>query len=155
MQPKDKQTAAMMSETIRELLADEDLMKNVMDQTPKKPIYWDALSRKDGISAMVMAQLIKAMGGDTTAFSALARYGFGEKVQMSVSDFYRDSKIEIEIANPEAVGELVAEDARKLLNNPQEGEIIDGDIQEETGSDAEGDGEMDAGNGPGTSAGTE
>ena len=155
MQPKDKQTAAMMSETIRELLADEDLMKNVMDQTPKKPIYWDALSRKDGISAMVMAQLIKAMGGDTTAFSALARYGFGEKVQMSVSDFYRDNKIEIEIANPEAVGELVAEDARKLLNNPQEGEIIDGDIQEETGSDAEGDGEMDAGNGPGTSAGTE
>lgn len=139
MQPKDKQTAAMMSETIRELLADEDLMKNVMSQTDKKPIYWNALTKKDGISAIVMAQLIKAMGGDTTAFTALARYGFGEKVQMNISDFYRDNKIEIEIANPEAIGELVAEDANKMLNEP-EGEsllndTIEGEIVEDTTGD--------------------
>lgn len=139
MQPKDKQTAAMMSETIRELLSDENLMKNVMSQTDKKPIYWNALTKKDGISAIIMAQLIKAMGGDTTAFTALARYGFGEKVQMSVSDFYRDNKIEIEIANPEAIGDLVAEDANKLLNNPQGesllNDTIEGEIVEDTGED--------------------
>ena len=142
MQPKDKKTAAMMSETIRELLSDEDLMNNVMSQTDKKPIYWNALTKKDGISAIVMAQLIKAMGGDTTAFTALARYGFGEKVQMSVSDFYRDNKIEIEIANPEAIGDLVAEDANRLINAPEGETIIDGTLEGETTENEVGDDQM-------------
>lgn len=155
MQPKDKKTAAMMSETIRELLSDEDLMKNVMSQTDKKPIYWNALTKKDGISAIVMAQLIKAMGGDTTAFAALARYGFGEKVQMSVSDFYRDNKIEIEIANPEAIGDLVAEDANRLINAPEGETIIDGTLEGETTENEVGDDQMVEVSGSSTSSGTE
>lgn len=105
MYPKDKKTAAMMSETIREVLADEDMMKAIMDNSTKKPIYWDMLPKKDGITAIVVAQMLKAMSGDTSAFTALSRFGFGEKVQMEVSDFYRANKIDIEVVNPEALDE--------------------------------------------------
>lgn len=100
MYPKDKKTAAMMSETIREVLADEDALKAIMENSTKKPVYWDALPKKNGITAMVMAQMIKAMAGDTSAFTALSRFGFGEKVQMEVSDFYRTNKIDIQVVNP-------------------------------------------------------
>lgn len=131
MKEKDKTNTAAMSEAIRELLTDERLLKNVMKSMGNLPPYWQALTKKDGLSAMVMAQLLKALGGDTQAFATLARYGFGEKVQMSISDFYRDNKIEIEIANPEAVGTIVAGDAAKLLN-ASEGEVItDGNITTE------------------------
>lgn len=109
MYPKDKKTAAMMSETIREVLSDEDMMKAIMKNSTKKPVYWDMLPKKDGITAMVVAQMLKAMGGDTSAFTALSRFGFGEKVQMEVSDFYRANKIDIEIVNPQPLeeGEIV------------------------------------------------
>ena len=76
-----------------------------MDNSAKKPIYWDMLPKKDGITAIVVAQMLKAMSGDTSAFTALSRFGFGEKVQMEVSDFYRANKIDIEVVNPEALDE--------------------------------------------------
>lgn len=105
MYPKDEKTAAMMSETIRNVLADKDLMKALMDNAEEKPIYWEALSKKDGITAIVTAQMLKAMAGDTQAFAALSKYGFGEKVQMEVSDFYRANRIDIQVVNPEAIEE--------------------------------------------------
>lgn len=105
MYPKDKKTAAMLSETIREVLADKDMMKAIMDNSTKKPVYWDMLPQQDGITAIVVAQMLKAMAGDTSAFTALSRFGFGEKVQMEVSDFYRANKIDINVVNPEALGE--------------------------------------------------
>lgn len=114
MYPKDKKTAAMMSETIREVLADEDMMKAIMDNSAKKPIYWDMLPKKDGITAIVVAQMLKAMSGDTSAFTALSRFGFGEKVQMEVSDFYRANKIDIEVVNPEALDEGEAVDTGEI-----------------------------------------
>ena len=109
MYPKDQKTAAMMSETIREVLSDEDMMKAIMKNSTKKPVYWDMLPKKDGITAIVVAQMLKAMSGDTSAFTALSRFGFGEKVQMEVSDFYRANKIDIEIVNPQPIeeGEVV------------------------------------------------
>lgn len=102
MYPKDKKTAAMMSETIRDILVDEKLMEAIMssaEQDPdfKKPIYWDALDKKNGLSAMVIAQMLKSMAGDTAAFTALSKFGFGEKVQMEISDFYKADRIEIEV----------------------------------------------------------
>ena len=105
MYPKDKKTAAMMSETIRTVLADKEMMKAIMDNSSKKPVYWDMLPEQDGITAIVVAQMLKAMAGDTSAFTALSRFGFGEKVQMEVSDFYRANKIDIEVINPEAIEE--------------------------------------------------
>lgn len=108
MYPKDQKTAAMMSETIREVLSDADMMKAIMDNSSKKPVYWDMLPKKDGITAIVVAQMLKAMAGDTSAFTALSRFGFGEKVQMEVSDFYRANKIDIEVVNPTPIeGETV------------------------------------------------
>ena len=99
-----------MSETIREIVSDPKLMEAIIkaaesDPEFKKPIYWDALTEKNGISAMVIAQMLKAMGGDTPAFVALSKYGFGEKVQMEVSDFYRADRIEIEVVKSPQIEE--------------------------------------------------
>ena len=105
MYPKDKKTAAMMSEAIRDILSDPELMQAIMDNSTKKPVYWDMLPKKDGITAIVVAQMLKAMAGDTSAFTALSKFGFGEKVQMEVSDFYRANKIDIQVVNPEGLQE--------------------------------------------------
>ena len=132
MYPKDKKTAAMMSEAIREILSDEEMMKNIMDSSTKKPIYWDMLPKKNGVTAIVVAQMLKAMAGDTSAFTALSRFGFGEKVQMEVSDFYRANKIDIEVVNPKQIqdGEVVdtgeiGKQAFDAIANNMNGEIDD------------------------------
>ncbi len=117
MYPKTKQDAAMLSETIREILGNEELLETIMSKSDKKPIYWDSLPKKTGAAAIVVAQLLKAMGGDTNAFSALSRYGFGEKVQMSVSDFYRTNKLEIEVVNPEQIGDDAVDTVNKILSS--------------------------------------
>lgn len=98
-----------MSETIREVLSDNDLLTAIMNNSEKKPVYWDFLPTKNGVTAIVVAQMLKAMAGDTNAFTALSRYGFGEKVQMEVSDFYRANKIDIEVVKAPSLeeGEVV------------------------------------------------
>lgn len=105
MYPKDKKTAAMMSETVRDVLADDDLFNAIMENSDRKPVYLDMMPRKNGITAIVIAQMLKAMGGDTQAFTALSRYGFGEKVQMDVSDFYKTDQINIHVIDPEPLDE--------------------------------------------------
>lgn len=69
--------------------------------------------------------MLKAMAGDTQAFAALARYGFGEKVQIEPSGFDNMSGFQIEVLNPEAIpeapvaeiGENAAEIAQQILEN--------------------------------------
>lgn len=103
MYPKDKKTAAMLSEAIRDILGDDKIMEAIIANSKNKPSYWDMLPEKNGVTAIVIAQMLKAMGGDTAAFTALSRFGFGEKVQMDVSDFYRADRIQINVVNPEAL----------------------------------------------------
>lgn len=90
-----------MSETIREVLTNEELFQTILDESEKVPDYFARLPKKDGITAMTTALMLKAMGGDVAAFSALSKYGFGEKVQMEVSDFYRTGKIDIQVVQPQ------------------------------------------------------
>ena len=115
MYPKDKKTAAMLSEAIRDILGDDKIMEAIIANSEKKPSYWDMLPEKNGITAIVIAQMLKAMAGDTQAFTALSRFGFGEKVQMDVSDFYRTDRIQINVVNPEALDDG--------LDNVIEGEV--------------------------------
>lgn len=131
MYPKDKKTAALMSETIREVLTNKELFQTIVSQSDEVPAYFDRLPKQDGITAMTTALMIKAMGGDVAAFTALSKFGFGEKVQMEVSDFYRASKIDIEVVpppqlddedSPANVGEQVH---KALMQQPLEGEITD------------------------------
>lgn len=131
MYPKDKKTAALMSETIREVLTNKELFQTIVSQSDEVPAYFERLPKQDGITAMTTALMIKAMGGDVAAFTALSKFGFGEKVQMEVSDFYRASKIDIEVVpppqlddedSPANVGEQVH---KALTQQPLEGEITD------------------------------
>lgn len=118
-----------MSEAIREVLADPEVMKAIMKNTDKKPPYWDMMPTKNGITAIVIAQMLKAMGGDTAAFTALSKFGFGEKVQMEVSDFYRTGAIEISIVQPKTI-------EQPDTNMIEEG-VIDEAVDGTIGPDAE------------------
>lgn len=89
-----------MSETIREVLTNKELFQTIVSESDEVPAYFDRLPKQDGITAMTTALMIKAMGGDVAAFTALSKFGFGEKVQMEVSDFYRAGKIDIEVVPP-------------------------------------------------------
>ena len=129
MYPKDKKTAALMSETIRDVLADSKVMEAIINNSEKKPPYWDMMPEKNGITAIVIAQMLKAMAGDTAAFTALSKYGFGEKVQMDVSEFYRTDRIQISVVEPEPL----EEGENKLLEG-----AIDADYIETTEANAEG-----------------
>lgn len=120
-----------MSETIREVLTNKELFQTIVSQSDEVPAYFERLPKQDGITAMTTALMIKAMGGDVAAFTALSKFGFGEKVQMEVSDFYRASKIDIEVVpppqlddedSPANVGEQVH---KALTQQPLEGEITD------------------------------
>lgn len=120
-----------MSETIREVLTNKELFQTIVSQSDEVPAYFDRLPKQDGITAMATALMIKAMGGDVAAFTALSKFGFGEKVQMEVSDFYRAGKIDIEVVpppqlddedSPANVGEQVH---KALMQQPLEGEIAD------------------------------
>lgn len=90
-----------MSETIREVLTNEELFQQIVSESDEVPKYFSLLPQKDGITAMATALMIKAMGGDVAAFSALSKFGFGEKVQMEISDFYRTGKIDIQVVQPQ------------------------------------------------------
>lgn len=132
MYPKDKKTAALMSETIREVLTNKELFKTIVEESDEVPKYFSMLPKQDGITAMTTALMLKAMGGDVAAFTALSRFGFGEKVQMDVSDFYRAGKIDIEVVPPPQLDDEespanVGEEVHKALTkNIVEGEISDG-----------------------------
>lgn len=128
-----------MSETIREVLADEKLAKAILNSTEsgERPFYWDSLPTKNGLTAIITAQMIKAMAGDTSAFTALSRFGFGEKVQLETSDFYNARAIDINVINPEALdveGETPGELGKQAFENATkalEQEIIDGEEAED------------------------
>ena len=137
--PQDAKTAALMAETIREVLQDDILLDSLMEDIAsqpngdkKLPPYWRSLSQKDGITAIVVAQMLKAMAGDTQAFSALARYGFGEKVQIEPSGFDNTNGFQIEVINPDAIPEApVAEIGEQAMDLAQDiientGEHVDG-----------------------------
>ena len=128
-----------MSETIREVLTNEELFNEIVNTSEEIPKYFDMLPKRNGITAMTTALMLKAMGGDVGAFTALSKFGFGEKVQMEVSDFYRTGKIDIQVVDPveldeenspEKVGEEVHEAITKTIT---EGQVIDGST-EDTGT---------------------
>ena len=136
MYPKDKKTAALMSETIREVLTNEELFKHIVENSDEVPKYFDLLPKQNGITAMSTALMIKAMGGDVAAFTALSKFGFGEKVKMEVSDFYRTDKIDIQVVDPVALDdenspEQVGKEVHEALTkNVTEGQIVDGSTED-------------------------
>lgn len=122
-------TTALMAETIRTILQDDTLLESLMEEIASQPDgqkrlppYWNSLSKKDGITAIVVAQMLKAMGGDTSAFTALAKYGFGEKVQLETSAFDAINGFQIEVINPEAIPE--GEPAKDDVPEIEPGEVV-------------------------------
>jgi len=79
--PKGRRVGSKnLTSLVRELLADEELANKLL---PNKPRWWEALPDKNGASAMVMAVLVKACEGDISAFSALAKAGWGNSLGLS------------------------------------------------------------------------
>lgn len=111
--------AVAMSQTIRDLLFDEKMLTEIINSLDekKRPPYWGALSRKDGISAVVMAQLLKAMGGDTHSATFLAKYGWGDKLQVDVSDFYKDTHFVFDVVDAPKELEEVVDDVKEEDND--------------------------------------
>ncbi|MCM1323272.1 MAG: hypothetical protein NC218_03730 [Acetobacter sp.] len=105
MQHDSYDDAVAMANTIRDLLHDDKMLEDIVNSLPEKnrPPYFPFLSKKNGMNAIVMAQLLKAMGGDTSAAGFLAKYGYGDKLQVDVSNFYQDRKFEIEVVKPNFV----------------------------------------------------
>lgn len=153
MYPKDKKTAALMSETIREVLTNKELFQTIVSESQDVPNYFSMLPTQDGITAMTTALMIKGMSGDVAAFTALSKFGFGEKVQMEVSDFYRTGKIDIQVVQPQDfdeetispadVGEKVHEAITKQLTvgNETDGSETNTGTEQEHAGLGEGNGE--------------
>jgi hypothetical protein len=79
--PKGRRVGSKnLTTLVRELLADDELANKLL---PKKPRWWDVLPDKNGASAMVAAMLAKACEGDISAFSALAKAGWGNSMGLS------------------------------------------------------------------------
>ncbi len=82
--PKGRPTGSKnWSTLVQELLADEQLADKLITT---KPRWWDALPQKNGANAMILAVLAKACDGDVTAFSALAKAGWGNSLGLSEPD---------------------------------------------------------------------
>lgn len=128
-----KKDARMMSEIIREVLSNPDVMESIIKGTGQKPPYWDMLPERTGLTAIVIAQMLKAMGGDTAAFSALSKYGFGEKIQIDTSDFYNAKSIDIHVVD---TPKFLEDEIESIENANDPNNILEGEVEndEETES---------------------
>lgn len=66
-----------MSTIVKQLMDDEELADKMM---ARKPSYWEDLPDKNFASAIVVAMMAKAMGGDVKAATWLRVTGYGNKV---------------------------------------------------------------------------
>lgn len=81
--PKGKPKGTLdFRKRVKKMLADPGLAAAVLKN---RPAWWQALEQKDFASAMTVAMMIKAAGGDPQAFNALIKAGYGDKLDL-VSD---------------------------------------------------------------------
>lgn len=73
-----------MSTLIKEMLDDPKLAEMVVFK--QRPYWWDGLSEKRFAEAVIMAQIIKALNGDTKAFTALRVAAFGDRLAVQGGD---------------------------------------------------------------------
>jgi hypothetical protein len=96
--PKGRRVGSKnLTTLVRELVADEQLADKLL---PKKPRWWDVLPDKNGANAMVMAVLVKACEGDISAFSALAKAGWGNSLGLSEPEEREELPIYVIDLNP-------------------------------------------------------
>ena len=68
------------STVVREILSNEELLDKV---SKSKPAYYDYLPEKNGLNAVAMAMLIKAISGDKQAADWLVKTGWGDKLDIT------------------------------------------------------------------------
>lgn len=68
------------STVVREILSNEELLDKV---SKSKPVYYDYLPEKNGLNAVAMAMLIKAISGDKQAADWLVKTGWGDKLDIT------------------------------------------------------------------------
>lgn len=69
-----------MATLVQQILADEALMEKL---SKNKPSYWDSLPGKNAANAIIVAQAIKALEGDTKAAAWVIKTGYGDKVDIT------------------------------------------------------------------------
>jgi hypothetical protein len=92
------------STVIQQLLADEELVDNVIKS---KPSWWSSLPNKNAASAITVAMIVKAMSGDYRAAEWLRKTGFGDKLDVTAEDrvevvhIFKPEKLSIDELNAE------------------------------------------------------
>lgn len=73
---------------VKEVMGDDELLPKLIDILPpkKKPRWFFEIEDKRVAKAMITAMVLKAVGGDDKAFSALIKSGYGSKVDFTSDD---------------------------------------------------------------------
>ena len=95
---KKKRAKQQFSDIVREVASNPELYDKAVK---KKPEWADAISEMgitDPMAIMAAAQIIRAMTGDTRAFDAVRKAGWGEDINISGDmNIFNGGKVEIEI----------------------------------------------------------
>ena len=95
---KKKRAKQQFSDIVREVASNPELYDKAVK---KKPEWADAISETgitDPMAIMAAAQIIRAMTGDTRAFDAVRKAGWGEDINISGDmNIFNGGKVEIEI----------------------------------------------------------
>ena len=98
---KKKRAKQQFSDIVREVAANPELYEKAVK---KKPEWADAISEMgttDPMAVMVAVQVLKAVSGDTRAFDAVRKAGWGEDINISGDmNIFNGGKVEIEIVKP-------------------------------------------------------
>lgn len=87
------------STVVQELLADEQLAEKLQHE---KPTWWESLSNKNFASAITVAMILKAAGGDIRAAEWLRRTGYPDNTNYPYAEddgFFSTNEMQITIVN--------------------------------------------------------
>lgn len=95
---KKKRAKQQFSDIVREVAANPELYEKAVK---KKPEWVETISEMgitDPMAVMVAVQILKAISGDTRAFDAVRKAGWGEDINISGDmNIFNGGKVEIEI----------------------------------------------------------
>lgn len=85
--PKGKPKGTVHWSTIvKQVLEDEAIFEAVLASSSKRPAWVDKLNKKNGLNAIVVAMLARAMSGDNRAADWLRKTGYGDKIDITSGD---------------------------------------------------------------------
>lgn len=98
---KKKRAKQQFSDIVREVASNPELYEKAVKKKPEWVESISELGITDPMAIMAAAQIIRAMTGDTRAFDAVRKAGWGEDINISGDmNIFNGGKVEIEVVNP-------------------------------------------------------